>query len=78
MLAESSSREPWTRPIDIAYSADAVIPRFGGFSSNGFMTASCDGAVHFVSDAVSPADIRSYITKDQSDRFSIQGIPAVD
>lgn len=77
MLAESRSREPWTKPIDIGYSADNVIPRFGGFSSKGFMTVSCDGAVHFVSDAVSPADIRSYITRDQSDRFSILGIPAV-
>ena len=77
MIAESRSREPWTRPVDISYSTDSVVPRFGGFSANGFLCISCDGAVHSIPDTVSPTDMRSFISKDQSDKFTIRGVPAV-
>lgn len=75
LIAESRSREPWTKPIDIAYSKSATVPRFGGFATNGFLALSCDGAVHFISDTVSPDSLRAFITKDTSDTFTIVGIP---
>lgn len=75
MVAESRSRAPWTKPIDIAYSKSATVPRFGGFTKKGFLTLSCDGGVHFISDSVTPKSMRAYISKDQSDTFEIVGIP---
>ncbi|WP_417382020.1 DUF1559 domain-containing protein [Gimesia sp.] len=75
MLVESRSRAPWTKPVDIAYSKDATVPRFGGFTAHGYLTLSCDGAVHFISDSVSPDALRAYISKDQSDTFDIPGVP---
>ena len=75
MLVESRSRAPWTKPVDIAYSVDATVPRFGGFTAHGFLTLSCDGAVHFISDSVSPTALRAYISKDQSDTFEIPSVP---
>jgi hypothetical protein len=75
LIVESRSKEPWTKPIDIAYSASSTVPRFGGFTKNGFLALSCDGAVHFISDTVSPDNLRAFITRDNSDRFNILGIP---
>jgi RNA polymerase sigma factor (sigma-70 family) len=75
MVVESRSQEPWTKPIDIAYSKSATVPRFGGFTENGFLVLSADGAVHFVSDAVSPENLRAFLSKDTTDTFRIMGIP---
>jgi hypothetical protein len=75
MIVESRSKEPWTKPIDIAYSQSSTVPRFGGFTKNGFLAMSCDGAVHFVSDTVSPDDLRAFISKENGGRFNIMGIP---
>lgn len=75
MLAESRSKAAWTKPVDIAYSVDATVPRFGGFSAHGYLTLSCDGGVHFISNSVSPDALRAYISKDQSDTFEIPGVP---
>ncbi|QDU12812.1 DUF1559 family PulG-like putative transporter [Gimesia maris] len=75
MLAESRSKSPWTKPVDIAYSEDATVPRFGGFTAHGYLVLSCDGGVHFISDSVSPENLRSFISRDQSDTFEIPGVP---
>lgn len=75
MVAEYRAREPWTKPVDVEYSATGTVPRLGGFSSYGFMTVSADGAVHFVHEIVGPIDLRAFITSDQSDTFQIPGIP---
>lgn len=75
MIVESRSREPWTKPIDIRYAQDATVPRFGGFTKGGALVLTCDGAVHFVHEATMPDQLRSLITRDQSDSMSIVGIP---
>jgi hypothetical protein len=75
MVAESRSKEPWTKPVDISYSPAAVVPRLGGFDKDGFLTLCCNGAVHWVSDVTSSDDLRAYITRDESDSFQIPGIP---
>jgi hypothetical protein len=75
MLAELRSREPWTKPVDILYSEDATVPRFGGYTDGGALVLTCDGAVHFLHEDVPAADRRSLITRDERDSFSIIGIP---
>ncbi|QDT40576.1 hypothetical protein Pan241w_06330 [Gimesia alba] len=60
MLAESRSRAPWTKPVDIAYSKAATVPRLGGFTAHGYLVLTGDGGVHFISDSVSPKDLRLY------------------
>ncbi|MCA9015806.1 MAG: DUF1559 domain-containing protein [Planctomycetaceae bacterium] len=78
MLAESRSRAPWTKPIDIAYSKDATVPLFGGFTDHGFLVLTGDGGVHFISDTVPPKDLRAFISKDTTDTFDIVGVPFRD
>jgi len=75
MVAEYQAREPWTKPVDIEYSPNTTVPRFGGFSQRGFLALSADGAVHLVPDPVMPNDLRAFVTTDQSDVFMIPGIP---
>ncbi|QDV48720.1 DUF1559 family PulG-like putative transporter [Gimesia fumaroli] len=75
MLAESRSRAPWTKPVDIAYSKDATVPRLGGFTDHGFLVLTGDGGVHFISDSISPKDLRAFISKDPADTFDIVGVP---
>lgn len=75
MVFESRSREPWTKPVDIAYSKFATVPRFGGFTKDGFLALACGGAVHYASDAVAPEDLRGFISKDTTDAFNIVGVP---
>ncbi len=72
MIVESRSREPWTKPIDIAYSPSSTVPRFGGFTKNGFLASSCDGATHFVSDKVSPENLRAFISKEKKGTITIE------
>lgn len=75
MIVESRSREPWTRPLDIAYDPTATVPRFGGFSDGGFLSLTCDGAVHFVGESVEPADLRAFLSRDPKDLLTIPGVP---
>ncbi|MCA9077548.1 MAG: DUF1559 domain-containing protein [Planctomycetaceae bacterium] len=75
LIVEARCREPWTRPIDIAYSDISTVPLLGGFSRHGFLALSADGAVHFVSNVEPPDDIRAFISKSKSDSFEIPGIP---
>ena len=75
MVAESRSREPWTKPVDIRYAVDATVPRLGGFTRGGALVITCDGAVHFLHEDVPPASLRSLISRDPGDDISIVGIP---
>jgi len=75
MIAESDSREPWTKPIDVVYIPEGTAPRLGGFTPRGFLALTADGAVHFIHDSARPADLRAVMTKDTGDSFSIPGIP---
>lgn len=75
LIVESQNRAPWTQPVDISYSSDSAVPRFGGYIPSGFLTVSCDGVVHFVHHTAAPDAIRGYITTRMDDEFSIPGIP---
>ncbi len=75
MVAESRSREPWTKPIDIRYTPGAAVPRFGGYRNGGTLALTCDGCVHFLHDSTDSDQLRSLITRDQEDPLSIVGIP---
>ncbi len=75
MIAESRKNQPWTKPVDIAYSAEGPVPALGGYADGGALILTGDGAVHFLDDTVGEADRRALITKSQDDTFSIIGIP---
>jgi len=75
MVVESRGREPWTKPVDLLYAEGAVLPRFGGFTNEGALGMTCDGAVHFLRDSTPPDDLRALITRDPDDQFTIPGIP---
>src|SRR5207302_1531561 len=75
MVVESRSKEPWTKPVDVSYSEAATVPLFGGFTRDGFLCVTCDGAVHFVSHRVSADNLRAFLTRNKSDVVNIVGVP---
>ncbi|MEX1229832.1 MAG: DUF1559 domain-containing protein [Planctomycetaceae bacterium] len=75
MVVESRSREPWTKPVDIVYSPSGTVPRFGGFTKDGFMSLTCEGAVHFIPETTTPDALRAFLSKTTDDAFVIVGIP---
>ncbi|MGZ0163439.1 MAG: DUF1559 family PulG-like putative transporter [Planctomycetales bacterium] len=55
---------PWTKPQDIAYSADKDVPKLGGYEPGGFNVLLGDGAVRYFSNQVAEKTLRSVITRN--------------
>jgi hypothetical protein len=69
LAAEADRPIPWTKPEDIPYDPDKPLPKLGGLTEGGFNAATCDGAVHFFSDAAADREGRS--AADQLARSSM-------
>jgi hypothetical protein len=76
LLAEAAEAVPWTRPLDLSYTADGPLPRLGGvFKSRGrfreygpnrlkgFHVVLVDGEVLFKKAGVSEVTLRALITR---------------
>ncbi len=50
LVVESKRDVPWTKPDEIAFDPEGPAPPVGGWYSNGFHGAMCDGSVRFFSD----------------------------
>jgi hypothetical protein len=70
-VVESKREVPWTKPVDIAYSADAELPAFGGYSEGGFLALTCDGAIHLIPKETAAKEIRALITRAGKETFTI-------
>ena len=62
MIVEAKRRTPWTKPEDLVSSADKPLPKFGGYSPQGFNAAFGDGSVRFIAKAVDEKLLRGMIT----------------
>jgi hypothetical protein len=65
LWVEAKRDIPWTKPEDIAYNADQPVPELGGWQSDVFLVALCDGSVHPVrsSEWVDKTFLRPWIGK---------------
>jgi len=75
MLVEARQDIPWTLPEDLVFAADKPLPGLGGFSQDGSLIMTCDGAVHFLPQGVAEQDVRALVTRKGEDSFSLPWIP---
>lgn len=75
MLVTMKHREVWTKPVDVLYSEDAIVPRFGGFDPNGALVLTADGAVHFLHESTPVSSVRALLTVTTDDSFVVPGVP---
>ena len=61
---------PWTKPEDIPYDPQRVLPELGSKTTNGFDTLFADGSVRFIIKTVDPSVLRALITKDGGEVIS--------
>lgn len=69
LAVEAKRHTPWTKPEDIAYTADGPVPKLGGFSDGAFNAALCDGSVRLIANAIDEKLLRAMITKAGGERF---------
>ncbi|MBL6707098.1 MAG: DUF1559 domain-containing protein, partial [Planctomycetaceae bacterium] len=61
-VIEAKRDIPWTKPEDIAYSADHPLPNFGGWFEQGIHAAFADGMVKFLASYNDEQTIRNLLT----------------
>lgn len=72
LVLQSQQHVPWTKPVDIAVSADhSPLRPFRGHGK-GFYAAFADGTVRFVSKATDPSSIRAMFTKAGGDEVRLR------
>ena len=75
-LVEARRKIPWTKPEDIAYTAQAAIPQFGGYHNGGFHAALADGSVRFLADSLDQNTLRNAINARDGNPVNLNvGIP---
>jgi hypothetical protein len=70
MMVEAREMVPWPQPKELPYNRDVPLPALGFAHRNGFIVATADGAVRFVSDKVSPDVIRAGIDPNDGKFFN--------
>ncbi len=63
LLFDARRAIPWTKPEDIKYSADADLPKLGGYDAGGFQALLGDGSVRMIADSVDEKTLRAMITR---------------
>jgi hypothetical protein len=65
ILAVEAKRDiPWTKPEDLPFDPNAVLPELGGYNANGFNAVFADGAVRFISKTIDTTVLKGLITRD--------------
>ncbi len=63
LVVEAEAAVPWTKPVDIPYSAAGKVPQFGGLFPEVFYTAFADGSVHAIDRQADETMLRRLITR---------------
>jgi hypothetical protein len=74
LVVEGESAVPWTKPVDIPYSAAGKLPQLGGLFPDVFHAALADGSTHAVDKQADETVLRRLITPNDGhviDRDSI-------
>ena len=64
LLVEAAKSVPWTKPDDIVFDADKLLPKVGGLSKGGFMAALCDGSVRFFPLTIKEETLRIWVVRN--------------
>jgi hypothetical protein len=70
LVVEARRNIPWTRPEDIAYSAETPVPELGGHFDKGFAIAMASGVARWILE-IDDVSVRAMITKDRNDTLVI-------
>jgi RNA polymerase sigma factor (sigma-70 family) len=73
LIVEAADAVPWTKPEDLPYAPNRLLPKLGGEFSEGFDAAFCDGSVRFLSKTVPEKMLRALITRNGGERMD--GLP---
>jgi RNA polymerase sigma factor (sigma-70 family) len=68
---EAGKAVTWTRPLDLAYSANKPLPKLGGMFKNGFNILLADGSVRFVKPKFNEKKMRLAITRNDGEPFDL-------
>lgn len=64
MVVEGERAVPWTKPVDIPYSAAGRLPQFGGLFPEVFHALLADGSVAAINQQVDETTLRRLITRN--------------
>jgi hypothetical protein len=67
MFVEAKKPVLWTKPDDVPFDAGKLLPKVGGLDKYGFLTAMCDGSVHFIPLTVKEVVLRGWITRNSDE-----------
>jgi hypothetical protein len=68
LCVEASESVPWTKPDDLVYDAQKPLPKPANFyGTNVFMAAFADGSVRALSNSITEATLRAFITRAAGD-----------
>jgi hypothetical protein len=67
--ADDSLAVIWTRPDDYVYSPEKPMQGLVGHHAGGFLTLTCDGAVHFVGETLEPLVLVSLYTRSGGEQI---------
>lgn len=69
LVVEAAEAVPWTKPAEIAYSAECSLPQLGGRFTKHFMVGFADGSVVRIQQTVSEARLRAAITRNGGEKI---------
>ena len=64
MIAEAVTGVPWTKPEDLTFTEQDLLPQLGGQFKEGFVAATADGALRLFKKSVNPNVLVQMITYD--------------
>lgn len=71
LVVEARRNIPWTKPEDLAYSAETPVPELGGHFDKGYAIAMASGVARWILE-MDEDSLRAMITKDRNDTLVIE------
>ena len=63
LVVEARREVPWTKPEDIPFDPEGLLPQLGGFTPDGFNAAFGDGSVRYIKKSIDPIVLKALITR---------------
>jgi RNA polymerase sigma factor (sigma-70 family) len=76
LVVEAGTPVPWTKPEDLSFVADQMLPKLGGLFGGHFHALWADGSVSLLSKDVAKQDLQAAITRDGGEVFDRENLLA--